>query len=55
MSHLTHVYGSSDKMRAVNVNDQLAGSVTYAKEIVSIYRTLKPDRITRSRLMKVSV
>ena len=23
MSHLTHVYGSSDKMRAVNVNDQL--------------------------------
>ena len=23
MSHLTHVYGSSDKMRAVNINDQL--------------------------------
>jgi hypothetical protein len=22
-SHLTHVYGSSDNMRAVNINDQL--------------------------------
>jgi hypothetical protein len=41
-SHLTHVYGSSDNMRAVNINDQLVrfGNVRQGdRECISDFKT----------------
>jgi hypothetical protein len=52
-SHLTHVYGQSDNLSAVNNNDQLIRFENLRQGQQSLYRISKPNTTTRSKPIKV--